>query len=188
MTRFRLTEILVGYLRRERGGAAVEFAIWTMLLVPIIVNVMDIGIYGFQRVQLSNAGQSGAQAAWTIWYANKCTYPTKTIGNCGGNNTISTAVTNAIKQSSVMGLASPAQFAQGTPTDAPGYYCPATTTNVLTSVGSATCPAGSANQGAAAGYYDVIRVTFTYQPLFAAASVVSLLGATMTQDTYIRLQ
>ncbi|MGZ3274214.1 MAG: hypothetical protein ACXU8Z_10655, partial [Caulobacteraceae bacterium] len=152
-------------------------------------NVVDLGVYGFERVQLANAAQSAAQAAWTTWYANSCTYPTKTISNCGGNGTISAAITNAIKQSSVLGLASPAQFSQGTPTDSAGYYCPATTTNVLTSVGSSTsCPSGSANQGAASGYYDVIRVTFTYHPLFGSASVANLLGTTMIQDTYIRLQ
>jgi Flp pilus assembly protein TadG len=190
MTSARLLTRALGYLRRERGSAAVEFAIWIACLVPIVANALDLGIYAFEKVQVSAAGQSAAQAAWTTWYANACTYPTKTVANCGGNGTISTAVGNAINQSTVLGLASPSQITEVTANETSGYYCPLATTNALTVVTPAggNCPSGSANAGAKVGFYYKLQVRFTYRPLFGAASVASLLGTTMTQDTWIRLQ
>ncbi|KRE62293.1 TadE/TadG family type IV pilus assembly protein [Nostocoides sp. Soil756] len=49
--------------RRERGAAAVEFALLLPVLVLLIGGIVDYGRYFFTQVQLSNAAREGARAA-----------------------------------------------------------------------------------------------------------------------------
>jgi hypothetical protein len=143
-------------------------------------------------VQVANAGQAAAQAAWTTAVATPCTTANGGLStsssprsSCTG---VSSAITDAIAQSSALGGAG-SQITETTANEAYGYYCPAATTYVLTSTsGATTCPGTTADSGAPAGFYYKIEVTYTYHPLFGAASVTSLLGTSMTQDTWIRLQ
>jgi Flp pilus assembly protein TadG len=199
----RLTERVRAYTRRENGAAAAEFAIWLTLLAPVVINVVDLAVYAYDRVQVANAGQSAAQAAWAIANSTPCTIANNGLdtsknpsSSCTG---LDTAVNDAIAQSSVLGGASPGQITRPSTTsggknptttytgEAYGYYCPAKTTYTLTSTAGTTCSASAVN-AATSGYYYKIRVTFTYRPLFGGASVTNLLGTTMTQDTWIRLQ
>src|SRR5258706_12323018 len=56
------------YCREQRGAAAVEFAmVLTLLTVPVL-NVVDLAFYAWDRMQLDNAAQVGAQAAWATCF------------------------------------------------------------------------------------------------------------------------
>jgi len=46
------------------GAAAAEFALLLSLLVIPTLNVADLAIYAWDRMQLENAAQMAAQAAW----------------------------------------------------------------------------------------------------------------------------
>src|SRR5712691_9387753 len=48
----------------QRGVAAIEFAFFVIFLSLALVNVTDISIYIYQRMQAENATQVAAQAAW----------------------------------------------------------------------------------------------------------------------------
>jgi Flp pilus assembly protein TadG len=49
--------------RRERGAAAVEFAIIFPLLFLVIAGLVDFGRFFFDQIQLTNAAREGARAA-----------------------------------------------------------------------------------------------------------------------------
>ena len=53
----------------RKGAAAAEFALVLTLLIVPILNVMDLGLYAWDRIQVDNAAQIGAQAARVA-----CTY------------------------------------------------------------------------------------------------------------------
>jgi Flp pilus assembly protein TadG len=48
----------------QRGVAAVEFGIFVPLLFLALANVVDVTIYLYQRMQVQNATEVAAQAAW----------------------------------------------------------------------------------------------------------------------------
>jgi Flp pilus assembly protein TadG len=173
MTRSGLIRRALCYLRREDGGAALEFAIWTAFLTPIIVNVVDLALYAYDKVQVANASQSAVQAAWSFWTTNACT---GTISNCGSGNSFSNAVKYAVSQSSYLGLSAPSNVTQSSNA---GTYCATTGGQLATT----SCPSGWTN-----GYYYNLTVTYTFQPIFHAAPVVNLLPATISQTSWVRLK
>jgi Flp pilus assembly protein TadG len=165
---------LVRYLHDEHGAAAAETAIFVLVLAPIALNLVDLGVYVYKRMQVENAAQAGAQAAWAT-----CTKPPASATNCPY---IASAVTAAVQGTS-LGTAvtwsnSPAS------TDA-GYYCPDGTNNAfVTSSSGATCT----NTGASAGYYVKITVSYPFAPVFSGFSVASLLPTPITRTTWMRLE
>ncbi len=48
----------------QRGVAAIEFGFFAIFLSLALVNVTDVSIYIYQRMQAENATQVAAQAAW----------------------------------------------------------------------------------------------------------------------------
>ena len=49
--------------RRERGAAAVEFALIFPLLFLLVAGIIDFGRFFFSQIQLTNAAREGARAA-----------------------------------------------------------------------------------------------------------------------------
>ena len=47
-----------GFLRDDRGTAAIEFAAVAMLLVVILGNAVDFGVYQYRSMQVQEAAQS----------------------------------------------------------------------------------------------------------------------------------
>src|SRR3954447_13029287 len=94
----------------QRGVAAVEFGLFTIFLSLALVNVADVSIYIYQRMQAENATQVAVQAAWKA--CDPSQLPATT--NCAG---LTTAIQNAIQSTSlgsrVTLVGSPAE----------GYYC-----------------------------------------------------------------
>ncbi len=47
--------------RADRGAAAAEFAIVVTILVYMLLNVVDLGMYVYARMQVENAAQAAAE-------------------------------------------------------------------------------------------------------------------------------
>src|ERR1700737_4158566 len=78
----------------QRGVAAIEFGLFAIFLPLALVNVTDVSIYIYQRMQVENATQVAAQAAWKA-----CDLPQlpATI-NCPG---LTSAVQSAVQSTSL---------------------------------------------------------------------------------------
>jgi Flp pilus assembly protein TadG len=157
------------YARSTSGAAAVEFALWLMILTPTLLSIIDLGRYIYLRMEVSNTAQTAVQAAWKT-----CdTPPTSTCGNF--NTALATAITNA----SDLGTAVTEQSGQR----AEGYYCADVSTGALVTNAGTTC-----TSGAKAGYYFKLQVSYTYAPVFPALSIASLLSTPIVQTAWTRLK
>ena len=165
----------------RRGTAAVEFAGAAMFVVLGLLNAIDVGYYTYQRMEVENAAQVGAQAAWSTCYDP--TYMLPATQNCPGLNA---AIGSAIQSTSLGGA-----VALGSGYPAEGYYC-ADSAGVLQSVGSlsskpANCSAAG-NPNVAPGDYVQVGVTFNYAPLFPGVSVMSVWGvSSISMTSWMRL-
>src|SRR5215467_11034235 len=111
--RNRPTPLFCLFCRDQRGAAAIEFAAAAMLLVVGVLNGVDFGYYTYQRMEVENAAQVGAQVAWKTCYDTSSMLPATT--NCGG---LTDAIRSAIQMTS---LGSNVSLMSGYPTE--GYYC-----------------------------------------------------------------
>ena len=80
------------FLRDHRGVAAIEFAFIAGFLCLAVVNVSDIGIYLYKRMQVENAAQMGIMSALSTCAVTRI--PATVGSNCSG---LSAAVTAAIQ-------------------------------------------------------------------------------------------
>lgn len=170
----------LGFFRCDRRGtAAIEFAGATSLLVVGLLNAVDFGYYMYQRMEVENAAQVAAQAAWKICNQSSLLPATQ---NCSGLNG---AVTAAIATTS---LGNSVQLASGYPTE--GYYCVNAATQ-LQSVGSlssepADCSAAG-DSTTSPGDYIQVQVTYKYAPLFGI-TVMSAWGIkSISMTSWMRL-
>ena len=175
------------------GVAAVEFALVASFLAVGMLNVVDIARYGYLRMQVENAAQAGAQAAWGACNSTSKLPATRTRPSVRG--AWPAPVTTAVHSTT---LASNVSEPSGSPAE--GYYC-GTTSGTLTLVGTAgtvgsppsgqpsTCSAvsGAANPTAAPGDYVKISVTYTFVPLFGGLSMAALLTTPITKSTWTRM-
>src|SRR5260370_41862001 len=96
-----------------RGVAAVEFSIAATMIIVGVLNAVDLGLYEYKRMQVENAAQVGAQAAW--YTCNDVSTMLPATVKCAGLNA---AITSAIQSTS---LGNSVSLASGFPTE--GYYC-----------------------------------------------------------------
>jgi Flp pilus assembly protein TadG len=203
---------LKGYASDNRGASAVEFALWITFMVIPFLNVVDLGFYIFRTMQVREAAQAGAQSV-----ANICGYNglTPAATSCTAVNSSNTIITDAIQSTSLgtkVCLGSAGAGSGSCPTtitSAPyeGWYCSnvsgGLTANASTwliyggtaSTNQSTC--NTAGTGGAAvtgstetpGDYAVVTVTYTYQPVLSAVSLISVLSsnAPITQTAWMRI-
>ncbi len=187
----RLRNVLGRYLRGRRGGSAVEMALGALLLTIPLLNVADLAFYAYRKMQVENAAQVGAQAAWAA--CNTVSkWPATDPARCPE---LASAISNAITSTSLGGGV--VQMA-GSPTE--GFYCQ-TTAGDLQMVGTQgtvgvrptkvpTDCSGvtkASNPTAPPGDYIQVRVAFVYKPIFRNVSLVSLLKTPITKTTWVRL-
>jgi Flp pilus assembly protein TadG len=163
----------------QRGVAAIEFGIFSVLLFASLANVTDVSIYIYQRMQVENATEVAAQAA---------------LKTCGSSNSLPatincanllTAVQTAM-QSTSLGTAVTLQ--NGSPSE--GYYCVNTSGALQFISGVNSKPADCSAAGTPAlqpGDYITIATTFTYQPIFARLSVAATFPTPITKTAILRL-
>lgn len=175
----RLQEKLQALGEDRRGTAALEFAFFASFLSLATLNVAEISVYIFQRMQVDNAAQMAAQAAWKTCDTSQLPATT----NCPG---LTTALTNSVQSTP---LGSSVQLTAGSPSE--GYYC-VTAQNTLQYMSSvdnkpADCSAAG-NAAAQPADYITIQATFNYTPMFHGLTVGGLFGSTIQQTTIMRLQ
>ena len=161
------------FCRNTRGTAAIEFAGAAMLLVAGLLNAVDVGYYEYRRMEVENAAEIGAQAAWQTCDPTKSMLPA--TQNCPG---LSAAVTAAIQSTS---LGTNVSLASGYPAE--GYYCVNSSgaLQMIASVPSASPPtncSATGNPNVPPGDYIQVGVTFGYAPLFPGVTVMSVWGIT----------
>ena len=160
-----------------RGVAGVEFALIGGFLCVAVVNVADIGIYLYKRMNVENAALVGAMSALKACDSN---YLPATV-NCPG---LTAAVTAAI-QSTSLGTAVTLSSAVSE-----GYYC-VNASNALQYVSSvASKPANCSAAGMPAlqpADYVQVAVTFSYTPIFAGLSVAGLFPTPITKTAMVRM-
>ena len=70
VTQRRALPLRPGFGPDDRGTAATEFAAVAMLLVMILGNAVDFGVYQYRSMQVQEAAQVGAQTAWSVFYSS----------------------------------------------------------------------------------------------------------------------
>src|SRR5260370_21086890 len=149
----------------QRGVAAVEFGLFAIFLSLALVNVTDVSIYIYQRMQAENATEVAAQAAWKA--CDLTVLPPTTA--CSNFAASVTAVQNALASTF---LGTRAAFVSGSASV--GYYC-VNSSNALQYVSAISSkPADCTAAGTPSlqpGYYFQVQTTFPYAPLFPAMSI-----------------
>ncbi len=173
--------LLRSFRNDDRAVAAVEFSLVASFLVIGLLNAVDVGRYIYQRLNVENAAQAGAQAAWHTCYDTSSMLPA--TQKCSGLNA---AITAAIQSTS---LGTAVSLASGSPTE--GYYC-VNSSGTLQAVGSLSskpsdCSAAG-NSAASPGDYIQVGLTYSYAPLFPGVSVMSAAGiSTITMTSWMRM-
>jgi Flp pilus assembly protein TadG len=165
-----------------RGVAGVELALTAPLLAIGLLNAVDVGYYAYQRMEVENAAEMGAQAAWNTCNDVPANYKGTTnlpaTQNCAAlNATITTAI-----HSTSLGTA--VTLASGYPKE--GYYC-VDSSNALQPYpdgSSVSGPPTPCSSGVTPGDYLRVGVTYPYQSLFPGLiSVMSASGVTSIGKT-----
>ena len=164
-----------------RGVAAIEFSIAATLVIVGVLNAVDLGLYEYRRMEVENAAQVGAQAAWKACYDTSAMLPATT--KCPG---LIDAITAAIQSTS---LGTAVSLTTGYPQE--GYYC-VSSTGVLQSVGDlsnkpANCSAAG-NSSTSPGDYLRVSVSYAYTPLFSNLTVMGAWGiSSISMTSWMRL-
>jgi Flp pilus assembly protein TadG len=162
----------------QRGVAAIEFGFFAIFLSLALVNVTDVSIYIYQRMQAENATQVAAQAA-----LKACGSQLPATTSCAA--VLATAVQNAVGSTS---LGTRVSLISGSPSE--GYYC-VNSSNALQYVSNVSSkPADCTAAGMPSlqpGDYIQVQTTFPYAPLFPGLSVTSTFSTPINTTAMMRL-
>jgi Flp pilus assembly protein TadG len=163
----------------QRGVAAIEFGFFAIFLSLALVNVTDVSIYIYQRMQAENATQVAAQAA-----LKACGSQLPATTSCAA--VLATAVQKAVASTS---LGTRVSLISGSPSE--GYYCVNSSyaLQYVSSVSSSK-PADCTAAGMPSlqpGDYIQVQTTFPYAPLFPGLSVTSIFSTPITTTAMMRL-
>jgi Flp pilus assembly protein TadG len=165
----------------QRGVAAIEFGIFAPLLFLALVNVVDVTIYLYQRMQVQNATEVAAQAAWKT--CDLTALPPTT--DCSTLAASVTAVQNALASTS---LGTAVSLVSGSPSV--GYYC-VNSSNALQYVSAISSkPADCTAAGTPSlqpGYYIQVQTTYTYTPIFPGMSISGTFPTPINSASLMRL-
>jgi Flp pilus assembly protein TadG len=165
----------------QRGVAAIEFGIFSVVLALALANVVDVTMYLYQRMQAENATEVAAQAAWKM--CDLTVLPPTT--DCSTLAASVTAVQNALGSTS---LGTGVALVSGSPSV--GYYC-VNASNALQYVSNISSkPADCTAAGTPAlqpGYYIQVQTTYTYTPIFPGVSVSSTFPTPINNTSLMRL-
>ena len=162
----------------RRGVAAIEFGLFVIFLSLGLANVADVSMYIYQRMQVENATQVAAQAAWKTCDLSQLPATT----SCPG---LATAVQTAVQSTS---LGTSVSLISGSPSE--GYYC-VNSSNALQYVSDVSSkPADCTAAGMPSlqpGDYIQVQTTFSYAPLFPGLSVASTFATPINRTAIMRL-
>ncbi len=201
----RAVKRLPGYLRSDRGAAAAELALWLPVLILPLLNVVDIGFYIYQRMQVENAATTAAHAAWVLCSSSTMIPATKNCAN------LTTTVQSAAQQTSLG-----TKVSLDTTGSHENYFCtnkagalkeigtaatissgnaPALPTNPSNFTASSLCSLLGSNYSGSdysanaspPGDYLVVQVTSNTVSLFPGATVTQVFGSKVTGTALVRL-
>jgi Flp pilus assembly protein TadG len=167
----------------EGGAASVEMALITPLLAIPLMNVIDLGFYAHDYMEVKAAAASAVQAVW---------------GACSSASALP-ATLNCASESSALtaGLQSTSLGSGVTTTSVTeGWYCVQTTgalylVSAVSSTASTAPSCGStpnaSNNSANAGDYIKVSVSYSYTPVISGASVTGFMANPITSTAYYRL-
>lgn len=174
----RLSSFLARFRRDARGLAAIEFAMIAGLLSLAALNVTDVSVFLYDKLQVNNATQMGVQAAWATCDLNHLPATTR----CPNMNT---AINAAIHSTS---LGSAVALASGYPSD--GYYC-VNSSGALQKVSDYSSPptncSAAGNAGTTPAEYVEVGTSYAYAPLFTGLTVLTFLPTNITSLAWVRL-
>jgi Flp pilus assembly protein TadG len=174
----RSAKHIAGLRADRRGVAAIEFAVFAGFISVGMLNVTDIAVYVYQRMQVEYATQAGAQAAWHTCTLNQLPATT----NCSG---LDTAVQNAVQSTS---LGTRVTLQSGSPSE--GYYC-VNSSNALQYVSDVSSKptdcSSVGSPGLQPGDYIKISTTFAYAPMFAGITVAGAFTTPIIRTALMRL-
>ena len=170
------------HLSRDCSGtAAAEMALILPAIAFILLNVVDLSMYIYTKMQVDLAAHEAVGSARVL--CDLATELPATI-NCGGTLT-STML--AAAQSTTLGsnvtVASTAEK----------FYC-ANASGVLVEVAAANatppanCAATVSGSTSAPGIYINTTASYTFSPVFPGASVASALSSPITRTAWLRLK
>ena len=183
-----MTRLLCGlrrYRRDQKGAAAVEFALVLTLLTVPVLNVVDLAMYAWDRMQLDNAAQIAVQAAWATCStnANRPASP-NSYANCAG---MPGAVTLAAQSTSLGTNVTWVLTSEA-------YYCITTGgALVFAAAATATPPSDCSKNGLGGqasdvpGDYVQITTSYPFTPIFPAVSIASTLTSPIRRTAWMRL-
>jgi Flp pilus assembly protein TadG len=181
MFSWKQTRAALRDLRKDRRGvAAIEFAFIAGFLCIGVVNVSDIGIYLYTRMEVENAALVGTMSALKVCDPS---HLPATV-NCSGLNA---SVTAAIQSTS---LGNAVTLSGGAVSE--GYYC-VNSSNALQLMTLPAFPAMPADCSAAGmpalqpADYVQVAVTYSYSPLFKGISVAGLFATPITKTAMVRM-
>ncbi len=170
-------------LRDCRATAAAEMALVVPFLAFIGLNVADMSVYLYTKMQVDLAAHEAVGAARVL--CDPLAHPTwlPAVPNCPS---LTTTMLSAA-QSTTLGN----YVLLGTPTEA--FYC-ATTAGVLTQVAAynatppANCSVTVATSTAKPGDYISVTASYPFTSIFPGASIAASLPATITRTAWMRLK
>jgi Flp pilus assembly protein TadG len=189
--------VLRRLVRSERGAAAAEFALVAVVLVYMFANLIDIGLYVYEKVELQNAGQALMEKIFNACPPNGSDTPITTACASASPTVISSTIENSAVQSTTLGTHVTLHTISATNCPITGYntntlnlcegwFCVLTggALNTGTAITSAqpTCTNGNK-----AGDYVAATVTYTYAPVFPHLTVASLLHTPITYKAWMRV-
>ncbi len=162
--------------RDVRGVAAIEFALIASFLAVAVLNVSDVAVYLFDELEVNNATEMAAQAAWAACDLNHIPAATK----CPG---MTSAVNAAVASTSLGDHVSVQSSTEG-------YYCATTGGTLQYMSDTSSRPADCSAAGVAtesAGDYVKIQTSYSYSSIFPGLSVASTFPSTITSTSWMRL-
>ena len=165
------------FRRDRRGIAGIEFALIAGFLCLAIVNVSDVGVYLYKRMQVENAALVGAMSALK---ACDPSHLPATV-NCTG---LTASVTAAVQSTSLGSAVS----LSGAISE--GYYCVDSSDGLQYMSDVFNKPTDCSAAGMKAlqpADYVQVAVTFTYSPIFTGLSVAGLFTTPITKTAMVRM-
>jgi Flp pilus assembly protein TadG len=164
----------VAFPADRRGAAAAEFAMVGAVLGFILMNVVDVGMYVYEKMEVQNAAQTASEAVLANCEANA---PDVTA-NC---KSLSAYVSTAVHGTSLGANVSAGATTEKWQCDVSGALSDPDSGSTI----SGTAPGCGGTT--VAGDYVTTSATYTYHPVFGHLSVVSLLSSAITGSATIRV-
>jgi len=191
----------------ERGASSVEFALWLTFMIWPFMNVVDLGYYAFQVMQVRAAAQAAADTAQTMC-GQVGKVPAATQCNVL-DPSLTTEMTTAA-QSTFLGsnVSFTTGATAGASNSAPyeGYYCTSLSNSLVLATNTSDpwmitdpaanvaseptdCSTAVSGDTDVPADYVIVTATYAYTPLFKNISLVSLFQAnsTITQTAWMRI-